>query len=166
MTEHRTLSHKATSNNRGPAPGTPVFCDVIAETVSGSVQFTHEWRWGEHGSNQGKGTIDVPQRKPKEPGTPLHFNLVDRTSPKRHLAFFENQGVAMWVLRDTCPPEANRCDDPEIPVNQMQVTATVLKALDLNGEECSLHYRLWFVGRDGKIESYDPDIRNGGKTMF
>lgn len=166
MTEHQTMSHKHKSKAGGPAPGTPVFCDVIAKTGPNGVQFSHEWRWGEHGKSEGKGSIVVPKRKPKEDGTPLHFDLRDDTDPKRHLKFAENQGAAMWVMRDTCPPEGKRCDDSEIPADQMEFSATKLKAFDLNDEECTLHYRLWFEDRDGNRETYDPDIRNGGKTMF
>ena len=166
MTEHQTMSHKHKSKDCSIAPGTPVFCDVIAKTGPGGVVFSHEWRWGEHGKSEGKGSIDVPKRKPKEPGTPLHFNLHDHTDPKRHLAFAEHQKAAMWVKRDSCPPADKMCEDSEIPVDRMEVSAKTLKAFDLNDEECTLHYRLWFIGRNGKLESYDPDIRNGGKTMF
>ena len=166
MTEQRTLSSEGKSDHSEP-PGTPVFVDVFARTASGGgVDFSHEWRWRENGPSEGDGAIKVPARKPKEPGTPLHFRLRDETNPKRRLAFVENQGAAMWVLRSECPPEATRCDDPEIPPDRMTVTPFVLRAFDENNEECTLHYRLWFNDRDGKLESYDPDITNGGKTMF
>ena len=167
MTEQHAQSPQTQSDRPAEPPGTPVFVDVFARTLpDGSVDFTHEWRWKENGPIEGSGTIKIPSRKPKEPGTPMHFHLRDETEPKRGLSFVENRGAAMWVLRNGCPPEADRCNDPEIPADRMSVTPAVLTAFDENNEECTLHYRLWFKDKDGNLETYDPDITNGGKTMF
>ena len=165
MTEHQTLSPGVETDHTEP-PGTPVFVDVFARTGPGGVEFSHEWRWREDGPSEGNGAIEIPARKANDPGTPLHFHLCDETKPKRRLAFFENQGAAMWVLRTACPPESKRCDDTEIPADRMIVTPRVLRAFDVNDEECTLHYRLWFSDQDGNLKSYDPDITNGGKTML
>ena len=165
MTDQQTLTppsgHKATS----APPGTPVFVDVYATTSGGVTQWSHEWRWGENGPSEGKGTIDIPQRKPNEPGTQMHFRLQDQTNPKRGYQYDENQGAAMWVKRDTCPPPDQRCDDTQIPPDQMDAGSKLLKAFNVNSDECNLHYRLWFRDKDGNPDSYDPDITNGGKSV-
>ena len=138
--------------------------DVFARTMpGGKVEFSHEWRWGEDGPSQGSGTIKIPQRSEHEPGTPMHFHLRDETRPNRGFRFSPNQGSAMWVKRDCCPPDDPRCDDPEIPPEKMEVTPKLLKVCNENSEECTLHYRLWFEDKEGYPADYDPDITNGGK---
>jgi len=162
MPEQDTLSEELTAGD--PAGGKPCVVDVFAHTQpDGSIGFSHQWRW-ENGPSEGKGSIVIPKRLPTDPGTPLHFHLRDETNPKRNLEFADKQGAAMWVLRDACPPEGQRCDDPEIPPDQMNTSPKLLKAFNENSEECNLHYRLWFVDKDGKWEAYDPDIKNGGKV--
>ncbi len=144
--------------------GTPVIVDVFARTgADDSVEFTHAWRWGEKGPSEGNGSIKIPERRPNDPETPMHFHLRDQTDPKRGLVFSDKQGAAMWVNRDCCPPDSPRCDDPQIPHAEMETGLKLLKVVNRNSEECTLHYRLWFKDRDGKRESYDPDIINGGK---
>lgn len=163
MTEQHGLS-SATILESKASPGTPVIVDVYATTnADGSVTWSHEWRW-ENGSSQGSGTIKIPKRLPSEPGTPMHFHLRDQTEPKREFVFDNNQGAAMWVRKDSCPPELQRCDDWQIPPDQMDTAPKLLKAFNLNSEECNLHYRLWFKDKDGKPGTYDPDITNGGKS--
>jgi hypothetical protein len=148
-------------------PGTPAIVDVFAKTnPDGTVKFTHEWRWGEKGPSQGNGKIIVPARRSSDPETPMHFHLRDNTDPKRGLEFHNYRGAAMWVRRDCCPPALPRCDDPQIPPSEMTAERHLLKVTNINSEECTLHYRLWFQGDDGKLESYDPEIINGGKNRF
>ena len=145
--------------------GPPVIVDVFARTKDGDkVEFTHAWKWGEKGPNQGNGKIIIPTRRPDGPETPMHFHLHDQTDdPKRGLVFSDNQGAAMWVKRDGCPPDRPRCDDRQIPPADMETGLKLLKVVNINSEKCTLHYRLWFKDRAGKTESYDPEIINGGK---
>ena len=166
MTGQHTISSEAQPEGKAEPPGTPIFVEVTAKTGANGIEFSHVWRWNENGPSQGSGTIKVPARKDNQPGTPMHFRLNDETDPKRHLKFAERDGAAMWVLRDSCPPESTICKDPEFPLDKMKVTSSELKAFDTNSDECTLHYRLWFTDKDGKYETYDPDITNGGKTMF
>jgi hypothetical protein len=160
MTEQLTLSERNSHADTGKA----VIVDVFARAErDGRVTFSHEWRWGS-GPSEGTGTIKIPKRLPSEPGTMLHFHLRDETSPKRHLEFAEKEGAAMWVLRNACPPEWKRSDDPQIPPDRMVTGPKLLKVFDENSEECDLHYRLWFQDKDGNWDAYDPDIKNGGKV--
>ena len=148
-----------------PPAGTPAIVDVRARTKpNGEVEFSHEWRWND-GTPGGNGEIDVPPRKKDESGTPIHFHLKDQTHPNRGLDFTDDDLGPIWVLRDRCPPDGQRCDDPEIPADQIQRTPNLLKVVDLNSEECTLHYRLRFKDKDGRAEAYDPAIRNGGTTV-
>jgi hypothetical protein len=147
-----------------PGVGTPVIVDVFARTnKGGTVQFSHEWRWGDKGPSQGNGAIIIPKRRPHDPETPMHFHLRDETNPKRGFIFKDNQGAAMWVKRDGCPDDYPRCDDRQIPPGEMDNQRMLLKAVNINSEECTLHYRLWFKDKDGEWDSYDPEIINGGK---
>lgn len=164
MTQQETLEPGVNSKG-SPAPGTPVFVDVFATDQGGKTGWSHEWRWGENGPSQGNGTIEIPQRSPSQPGTAMHFQLHDQTNPRRGYQFDENQGATMWVKRDTCPPGDERCDDGQIPPDQMHTTPQVLKVFNVNSENCNLHYRLWFKDKDGNSDSYDPDITNGGKSV-
>jgi hypothetical protein len=165
MTEQQVFPSKTKPALLTAKPGTKVIVDVFATTKpDGRVEFAHEWRWGENGPSEGNGTIHIPKRLPSEPGTPMQFHLRDETNPKRELVFSDNQGATMWVLRDTCPPGEERCDDPQIPPDQMDTAPKLLKAFNMNSEKCNLHYRLWFKDKDGQTDSYDPDITNGGKS--
>jgi hypothetical protein len=141
------------------APGTPALVDVHAEDDgAGGVSFSHEWRW-QGGPSQGKGTIEVPKRAESDPGTPIHFHLHDDTG--RCLRFTDDIQGAIWIDRSGCPN--GQCGDPEIPGKKIQRTPNLLKVFNENSEECRLHYRLRFTDQQGKSESYDPDIKNGGK---
>jgi len=42
----------------------------------------------------------------------------------------------------------------------------LLKVVDNNSKECTLHYRLRFTDRAGRHVSYDPDIKNGGTNSL
>ena len=164
MTDDHTLFSESMQKAAGPAPGTPVFVDVYAKTEGGATKWSHDWRWGENGPSQGNGTIEIPQRKPDEPGTDMHFYLRDQTDPNCGYQYDKNQGAAMWVKRDSCPADDKRCDDPQIPADQIVTSPKLLKAFNVNSDMCNLHYRLWFKDKDGKPDSYDPDITNGGKS--
>ena len=142
--------------------GIPVFVDVTAQDSGDGVEFSHEWRWGEDGPSEGNGAIAIPKRLATDPGTELLFRLNDKST--RNLKFSEQQGSAMWVQRNSCPPEDSRCDDPEIPAGEMTVTPKLLKAFNANSEQCKLHYRLWFEDNTGASATYDPEIQNGGKV--
>jgi len=156
----------APGQTAGPAAGTPAIVDVIARTKpTGEVEFSHQWRWNDGTPGGGNGRIDVPRRKVDEPGTPIHFHLKDQTYPNRGLDFADDDLGPIWVLKDRCPPDGKRCDDPEIPADQIERTPNLLKVLDLNNEECTLHYRLRFKDKVGRPEAYDPAIRNGGTTV-
>jgi hypothetical protein len=154
----------APQQSAGPPAGTPAIVDVFARTTTGgSVEFSHEWRWND-GTPGGNGEIGVPARKQNDPGTPIHFHLRDQTQPNRGLDFTDDDLGPIWVLRDSCPPDDQRCEDPEIPADKIDRTPNLLKVVDLNSEECTLHYRLRFKDKDGRAEAYDPAIRNGGTT--
>lgn len=162
MTDERTAPQGQHAIG-GPAAGTPVIVDVRARTGSGGkVEFSHKWRW-ENGTPGGDGTIQIPKRGKDEDGTPIHFHLRDETNPSRGLDFTDDIHGAMWVQRDSCPDE--RSEDSEIPPGDMNVSPNLLKVLDKNSEECTLHYRLRFKDRAGNSESYDPDIKNGGTNI-
>lgn len=146
----------------GPPAGTPAIVDVFADPLAGGgVHFRHEWRW-HSGHAGGKGRIDIPKRAAVDPATPIHFNLRDKTG--RGLKFSDDGLGAIWVDRTGCPQ--SQSDDPEIPPAQIKSTPKLLKLLNENSEECTLHYRLRFTDRAGKPESYDPDIKNGGKARW
>ena len=151
LTEGTTLTHS-------PAAGKPAIVDVHAESDGAGVRFWHEWRW-QNGPSQGKGTIKVPPRSASEPGTPIHFHLHDDTG--RGLRFTEDAVGAIWVKRSECPE--SQCSDNQIPEDQIQQAQKLLKVFNVNSEECTLHYRLRFIDEAGQPESYDPDIKNGGK---
>jgi hypothetical protein len=165
MTDLHTLSPASKPKTDPPAPDKPVYVDVYAKTVGGITEWSHEWRWGENGPSEGNGTIDIPERKPDEPGTRMHFYLRDQTDPKCGYQYDDNQGAAMWVKRDSCPPHDERSDDPQIPPDQMETAPKLLKAFNVNSDKCNLHYRLWFKDKNGNPDSYDPDITNGGKSL-
>lgn len=161
MTEQQTAPAPGQGAAKPPA-GTPAVVDVVARSLpGGGVGFTHSWRW-QDGDPGGNGRIDVPERKADEPGTPIHFHLRDETAPRRGLDFTDDSDGPMWVLRDRCPPENQKCEDPEIPPGKMQRSPNLLKVFDENAEACTLHYRLRFKDRRGRPEAYDPEIRNGG----
>ena len=148
----------STLTQHGAAGGKPAIVDVHADSDgAGGVSYWHEWRW-QDGPSEGKGTIDVPKRGENDPGTPIHFHLHDNTG--RGFNFADD---AIWVKRDGCP-EA-QCGDSEIPDDKIQCTPNLLKVFNENNEECRLHYRLRFTDKDGQPDSYDPDIKNGGKTV-
>lgn len=136
--------------------GTPVVVDVCADLdPMGRVCFDHEWRF-EGSPTKARGRIDIPKAQPKDPGTPIHFHLRDNT--RRNLRFDERDPI--WVKRSECPEES--CEDREIPRDSIDANANLLKILDLNNEECELHYNLRFNSDQGP-EEYDPSIRNGGR---
>jgi hypothetical protein len=161
VTEQQSVQASQRSSG-GPRAGTPAIVDVFARTgPGGTVAFSHEWRWN-NGTPGGNGEIGVPRRKKDEDGTPIHFHLRDQTQPKRGLDFADDP---IWVSRDCCPPEGQPSGDPEIPADKIERRPNLLKVLDLNSEQCTLHYRLRFSDRQGRPEAYDPAIRNGGTTF-
>lgn len=141
-----------------PPAGTPAIVDVTIESAPAGISVSHEWRW-QNGDSEGNGTIDVPQRASHEPGTPIHFHLHDNTG--RNFRFADDVLGAIWLKRDGCP--SSQAGDPEIPEDKIQRTPNLLKVFNENSEDCRLHYRLRFTDKDGQSESYDPDIKNGGK---
>lgn len=149
-----------TASSPKSAPGSPAVVDVYADVGSdGSLAFSHEWRW-ENGPSEGKGSINVPKRAEHEPGTPIHFHLHDQTTS--HLNFSDDALGAIWVSRTGCPETA--ASDDEIPQQGIEVHPKLLKLFNANNEECVLHYCLRFTSKDGQTESYDPEIKNGGKS--
>lgn len=161
MAEQQTISNSQ-HRTEGPPAGTPVIVNVLAKTKSdGGVGFSHDWRW-QDGTPGGNGSIRIPQRDENEPGTPMHFHLTDDTRPRKNLDFTDDPDGAMWVKRASCPPERERCEDPQIPPHKMRRTLNLLQVFNENSEQCTLHYRLRFKDSDGKSHSYDPDITNGG----
>ena len=164
MTEQQTVAPPPKASTKPPA-GMPVIVDVTARSkAGGGVGFTHDWRW-ENGTPGGSGSIDVPEREKHQPGTPIHFHFKDETVPRLGLDFTDDADHAMWVKRDSCPPDYPPCEDPQIPTANMQRSPNLLKVFDVNSEACTLHYRLRFKDRQGRPESYDPEIRNGGTTV-
>jgi hypothetical protein len=156
MTGQASGSPQAQSTK--PPAGTPAIVDVTIEPTATGISVSHEWRW-QNGASEGKGTIDVPQRADDEDGTPVHFHLHDNTG--RQLRFSDDVLGAIWVKRDACP--TSKCGDSEIPEDKIQRAPNLLKVFNENSEECTLHYRLRFKDKNGQLESYDPDITNGGK---
>ena len=140
------------------AGGKPAVVDVHAETSDGGISFWHEWRW-ESGPSEGNGTIKIPPRSANDPGTPIHFHLNDKTG--QGLYFTDDDLGAIWVKRDDCP--TSQCSDSQIPVAMIEQKPQLLKVFNVNSEQCTLHYRLRFKDKNGDPESYDPDIKNGGK---
>ena len=112
---------------------------------------------GTPGGNKG---IGIQARAETDPGTPMNFNFRDETNPKRQLRYADDDDGAMWVLRGSCPQENS--EDPEIPKSKMDPKPMLLKVFNENSQECTLHYRLRFTDQEGNVESYDPDITNGG----
>ena len=160
MTEQQTATAPRVA--KPPGAGTPVIVEVVARsTPSGGVEFSQKWRW-EDGTPGGGNRIDIPPRKANEPGTPIHFHLKDETQPRRGFDFTDEDEGPMWVKRGSCPPSDQRCEDPQIPPGKMKRSPNLLKVFDENSEACTLHYRLRFKDRQGRAESFDPDIRNGG----
>ena len=142
----------------GPPPGTRVIVDVIAKGRPGAVTFEHEWRF-EDDSLKGNGDIDVPAKKKGEDGTPIQFNLHDRTDPRVGLKFVNDDG-AIWSNRTLCP-QLDASWDTEI--TSIRPSGPVLHVVDLNKDKCVLHYNLRFEP-DPQRYYYDPAIRNGGET--
>ena len=141
----------------GPPPGTRVFVDVYADTApNGSVVWSHKWRFADQPENGGE--IVVPAKDKGQPGTPIQFKLHDRTQPKVGLTFVPSD-EAIWVDRVDCPNAS--IHDAEIA--NIEPSETVLKLLDLNNDECTLHYNLRF-NPDPIRYCYDPTIKNGGTT--
>lgn len=138
------------------AGGRPVIVDVFADLdAMGRVRFDHDWRFeGEPG--QGNGPIEIPKASANDPGTAIHFHLRDDSG--RKLRFDDDDPI--WVNRSECPDEAS--EDSEIPSDSIEASPKLLKVLDLNKEECELHYNLRFNSDQGP-EQYDPSIRNGGR---
>jgi len=146
----------------GPPPGTRVIVDVYADDAgNGDVNWSHSWRFDDNGgggnSNNGTGTIDVPEKRIGQPGTPIDFHLHDRTSVR--LSFAPDP---IWVDRDPrpCPVQA-AVIDPEI--TDIVGAPRLLRVLDRNQDECVLHYNLRF-NPDPVRYHYDPDIKNGGSN--
>jgi len=147
----------STATQHNATAGTPAIVDVHADPDGeGGVSYWHEWRW-QDGPSQGKGTIEIPKRVDNEPGTPIHFHFHDNTGRGFNFA-----DAAIWVKRGGCPD--SQCGDSEIPDDKIQRTPNLLKVFNENSEECRLHYRLRFEDSSGQSDSYDPDIKNGGKT--
>lgn len=165
MTEQQAFSN---SRQRGanPPAGTAVIVNVVARTKpDGGVGFSQTWKW-QDGTPGGTGSIGIPPRDENAPGTPMQFHLIDETHPRKHLDFTDDADGAMWVKRDSCPPENQKCEDPQIPPCAIKRSANLLMAFNENSEPCTLHYRLRFKARDGEPYSYDPIIINGGTDRF
>ena len=155
----QTSSNTMNQSNK-PAAGTPAIVDVYIEPTATGISCSHEWRW-HGGPSEGKGTIAVPQRAHDESGTPIHFHLHDSTG--RNFNFTDDIHGPIWVKRDGCP--VIKSADSEIPEAKIQRTPNLLKVFNENSEECTLHYRLRFVDKNGQTDDYDPDIKNGGKGV-
>jgi hypothetical protein len=165
MTEQQTAPNPQ-ERAADPPAGTPVIVNVVARTKpDGRVEFSHTWKWND-GTPGGNGTIRIPQRDENAPGTAMQFHLIDETRPPKNLDFTDDSEGAMWVKRDSCPPEHERCEDPQIPASEMRRTPNLLQAFNKNSEQCTLHYRLRFKDRAGNAHSYDPDITNGGTSRL
>lgn len=143
----------------GPPPGTPVFVEIYADSSpGGGVAWSHKWRFQNY--SEKTGTIDIPKKDRGQPGTPIQFKVNDRTEPRIGLRFVDGDD-AIWVDRTTCP-QSDPARDPEI--TRIAPSGTVLRVLDLNDDECTLHYNLRFEP-DPNRYYYDPEIRNGGTTV-
>ena len=142
-----------------PKPGTRVIVDVFAKGAPGFVSWSHHWRF-EDDSLKGNGAIDVPAKKKGEDPTPIQFNLHDQTQPKVGLKFVDDDN-AIWSNRSFCP-QTDPHWDPEI--TSIRPAGPVLHVVDLNQDDCTLHYNLRFTP-DPNTNCYDPDIRNGGTTF-
>lgn len=150
----------AVQTRGSPPAGTMVIVDVFAEENGGNVTFTHDWRF-DGGSSQGNGAIVIPQKDSGQPGTPIQFHL--RGGQELGLQFVRDPQQVIWLNRDDCPSEQG--GDAEIPEDRIRSTPRLLTIQDLNEDECSIHYRLRFEP-DPNQYFYDPEIRNGGKTVF
>lgn len=139
-----------------PKPGTRVIVDVYADGPPSLISWSHDWRF-EDNSLKGHREIDVPAKKAGEDPTPIKFNLHDRTQPKVGLKFVDDDN-AIWSNRNFCP-ERDAHWDPEI--TSIRPAGLVLHVVDLNQDDCTLHYNLRFTP-DPETNYYDPDIRNGG----
>ncbi|MGI8611927.1 MAG: hypothetical protein ACR2KH_06630 [Sphingomicrobium sp.] len=159
MGDIRHGDQSARTQRGGPPPGTRVIVDVYADGQPGAVTFKHEWRFDDN-SRKGNGEIDIPAKKKDEDGTPIQFNLHDRTRPKVGLKFV-NDDNAMWSDRTICP-QYDAAWDSEI--TSIRPSERVLHVVDLNKDECVLHYNLRFEP-DPQTYCYDPEIRNGGTTV-
>ena len=159
MDETRRAQPKAQSmQSEPPPPGTPVFVDVYADTApNGCIEWSHKWRYRNHSPRDG--SIVIPKKEKGQPGTPIHFQLHNRTQPRIGLSFVDCDD-AIWVSRTSCPQ--SRASDPEI--TRIEPSGMVLKVLDLNKEDCTLHYTLRFEPEPTRY-CYDPEIRNGGSTV-
>jgi hypothetical protein len=146
------------TQSTSPPPGTPAIVDVFVDVTATGISFSHEWRW-HNGPSEGNGTIHVPTRAEHEAGTPIHFNLHDKTS--RGLRFSDDVHGPIWVRRDGCP--VVKGSDSEIPEDKIERAPKLLKVFNENSEQCTLHYRLRFEDKDGQLEDYDPEIKNGGR---
>lgn len=130
-------------------PGTPVIVDVFAEP-----EFRHRWRF-EGGSDEGDGPIKIPEKDVGQPGTPIHFHFHPGGSG---LTFLQDNENVIWCDRNSCPTAGPK-SDPEI--TNINVSPMLLRVMDLNQDECTLHYNLRF-SPDPDRNFYDPEIQNGG----
>lgn len=138
-----------------PAPGTIVYVDVYADTApNGSVEWSHQWNFRNYSPKTGR--IEIPRKGKGEPATPIQFEIHDRTEPRVGLRFVDGKD-AIWVSRIACP--RSTASDPEI--TGIAPSGTELKVVDLNQDECILHYNLRFQPDPARYY-YDPEIRNGG----
>lgn len=115
------------------SPGTPAIVDVFAEPTATGVSFSHEWRW-HGGPKEATSTISVPPRGETESGTPIHFDLHDKTG--RGFCFTDDAHGPIWVKRGGCP--VSKWSDTEIPGDKMERAPKLLKVFDENGEQCTL----------------------------
>jgi len=139
-----------------PVRGRPVFVDVYAATgKDGGVDFSHDWRLRETGPIKGKGPIEVPRGTPR---SPIHFRLHDETG--RKLKFLDDAEEAIWARVGQCP--TGKGGGGQIEYDDAVSGGPTLKVKNANSEECELHYALRFKDKDGKVECYDPVIRNKG----
>ncbi len=158
MDDTRQVPRGAGIQENGPPPGTLVYVDVYADTApGGGVEWSHKWNFRNYSKKTG--SIVIPKKDRGQDGTPIRFKLHDRTEPRVGLRFVDGED-AIWVSRTTCP-RSERASDPEI--TSIDPSETVLKVLDLNEEECTLHYNLRFEP-DPSRYCYDPEIHNGGST--
>ena len=138
--------------------GRPVFVDVYAHfDKNRKIKFCHDWRLQEHGPNETSVRIVVPKGTPR---SPIHFRLYDETG--RQLRFFNDAEESMWARVGQCPNAAG--GGGQIDFSQAVSTGPNLTVHNLNSAKCNLHYALRFEDKDGRVVSYDPEIRNGGTT--
>ena len=140
-------------------PATRVIVDVYAEGQPGAVTFRHKWRF-EDSSTERDGRIDIPPKKRGQEATPIQFNLRNQTQPRVELRFVADDN-AIWSSRDFCPRDEAHWDTELVDISPH---AQVLHLVDLNNDECTIHYNLRFEP-DPSRYCYDPEIRNGGTTV-